>query len=91
MLAEVVLDRCEARHHPLDGLAVDPPQRLRSFISGVYYYNPRVIMAAMPWEIEYTDKFDEWFDRLGEEAQEDVARRYRDLSRTRLRAPGTRT
>ena len=44
-----------------------------SFVSGVYYYNPRVIIAAMPWEIEYTDEFDEWFDRLGEEAQEDVA------------------
>jgi hypothetical protein len=27
----------------------------------------------MPWEVEYTDEFDEWFDGLGEEAQEDVA------------------
>lgn len=30
-------------------------------------------MAAMPWEVEYTDEFDGWFGRLGEEAQEDVA------------------
>ena len=28
---------------------------------------------AMPWEVEYTDEFGEWFDGLGEEAQEDVA------------------
>jgi hypothetical protein len=27
----------------------------------------------MPWEVECTDKFDEWFDGIGEEAQEDVA------------------
>jgi DNA-binding XRE family transcriptional regulator len=44
-----------------------------SFISGVYYYNPRVIIAAMPWEVEYTDEFGEWFDGLSEEGQEDVA------------------
>jgi hypothetical protein len=58
-------------------------------------------MAAMPWEVEYTDQFDEWFDGLGEEAQEDVALAVEKLeergpalprpSRTRSRAPGTRT
>ena len=30
-------------------------------------------MATMPWEVEYTDEFGEWFDGIGEEAQEDVA------------------
>jgi hypothetical protein len=44
-----------------------------SFVSGLYHYNLRVIMTVMPWEVEYTDEFDEWFDGLGEEAQEDVA------------------
>jgi hypothetical protein len=44
-----------------------------SFASGLLHYNPRVIIATMPWEVEYTDEFDEWFDGLGEEAQEDVA------------------
>jgi hypothetical protein len=54
-------------------------------------------MAAMPWEVEYTDQF----DGLGEEAQEDVALAVEKLeergpalprpSRTRSRAPGTRT
>jgi hypothetical protein len=39
----------------------------------LYHYNPRVIMTAMSWEVEYTDEFGEWFDGLGEEAQEDVA------------------
>jgi hypothetical protein len=39
----------------------------------LYYYNLRVIISTMPWEVEYTDEFDEWFDGLGEEAQEDVA------------------
>lgn len=27
----------------------------------------------MPWRVEYTDEFGEWFGRLGEEAQEDIA------------------
>lgn len=44
-----------------------------SFASGLLHYNPRVIIATMQWEVEYTDEFDEWFDGLGEEAQEDVA------------------
>ncbi|HZB10919.1 MAG TPA: type II toxin-antitoxin system RelE/ParE family toxin [Rubrobacter sp.] len=39
----------------------------------MYHYNLRVIITTMPWEVEYTDEFDEWFDGLGEEAQEDVA------------------
>jgi hypothetical protein len=30
-------------------------------------------MTAMPWEVEYTDEFEEWFGGLGEEAQEDLA------------------
>src|SRR5215208_1724361 len=30
-------------------------------------------MATMPWEVEYTDEFGEWFDGIGEEAQEDVS------------------
>jgi hypothetical protein len=37
------------------------------------HYNLQVIISTMPWEVEYTDEFDEWFDGLGEEAQEDVA------------------
>ena len=36
-------------------------------------YNLWVITAAMPGEAEYADEFDEWFEGLGEEAQEDVA------------------
>jgi hypothetical protein len=44
-----------------------------AFRSELYYYNLQVIISTMPWEIEYTDEFDEWFDGLGEEAQEDVA------------------
>jgi hypothetical protein len=46
---------------------------LPEFVSELYHNNLRVIVAAMPWEVEYTDEFDEWFDGLGEEAQEDVA------------------
>jgi hypothetical protein len=44
-----------------------------SFASGLLYYNLWVIIATMPWEVEYTDEFGEWFDGLGEEDQEDVA------------------
>ena len=72
-----------------------------SFRSELYYYNPQVIISTMPWEVEHTDEFDEWFDGLDEEAQEDVAlavekleevaRRCRGPSRTRSRTPGTRT
>lgn len=30
-------------------------------------YNPQVITAAMPWEVENTNEFDECFDGFGEE------------------------
>lgn len=36
-------------------------------------YNSQVIIEAMPWEVEYTDEFEEWFGGLDEAAQEDVA------------------
>ena len=42
-------------------------------MSTLYYYNLQVIISLMPWEVEYTDEFDEWFGWLDEEAQEDVA------------------
>ena len=28
----------------------------------------------MPWEVEFTDEFDEWFESLSEEEQEDIGR-----------------
>jgi len=58
-------------------------------------------MAAMPWEVEYTDEFHAWFDELGEEAQEDVALAVEKLEERgpalprpladSIEAPGTRT
>jgi hypothetical protein len=51
----------------------EPGARSRVVRKRLYHYNLRVIMTAMPWEVEYTDQFDEWFDGLGEGAQEDVA------------------
>lgn len=33
---------------------------------GVLCYNLQVITAAMPWEVDYTDEFAEWFDGIGE-------------------------
>jgi hypothetical protein len=42
-------------------------------MSALYYYDLQVIISLIPWEVEYTDEFDEWFDWLDEEAQEDVA------------------
>lgn len=34
------------------------------------HYNPRVILAKMPWEVEYTDEFGEWWRSLSVKEQE---------------------
>jgi hypothetical protein len=33
----------------------------------------RVIFVTMPWEVEHTNEFEEWWDSISEEEQEDIA------------------
>ena len=37
------------------------------------HYNFRVILTTIPWEVEHTDEFEEWWDTISEEEQEDIA------------------
>jgi hypothetical protein len=62
-------------HHDIVSLhphTSEPVVLPRTVHERLYHYNSQVILTAMSWEVEYTDEFGEWFDGLGEEAQEDV-------------------
>ena len=37
------------------------------------HHNLQVILMTMPWEVEHTDEFEEWWDSISEEEQEYIA------------------
>jgi hypothetical protein len=44
-----------------------------SAVCALLRYNLQVMLTTMPWEVEHTDEFEEWWDSISEEEQEYVA------------------
>lgn len=40
-------------------------------VCALLYYNSQVIPTTMPWEVEHTDEFEEWWHSISEEEQQE--------------------